>query len=92
MRLAADGIKTAAGKGYWLATTLRKILSKEKYIGDALLQKTVTVDCLSKKRVKNNCLAPQYYVEGSHGAIIPKELFMLVQSEMARRAKLESST
>ena len=64
-RLAADGIKTAAGKGYWLATTLRKILSKEKYIGDALLQKTVTVDCLSKKRVKNNGLAPQYYVEGN---------------------------
>ena len=91
-RLAADGIKTAAGKGYWLATTLRKILSNEKYIGDALLQKTVTVDCLSKKRVKNNGLAPQYYVEGNHGAIIPKELFMRVQSEMARRAKLESST
>ena len=60
MRLAADGIKTAAGKGYWLATTLRKILSKEKYIGDALLQKTITTDFLTKKRVENKGIAPQY--------------------------------
>lgn len=35
--LTADGIKTAAGSDYWLASTLRKILRNEKYIGDALL-------------------------------------------------------
>jgi hypothetical protein len=43
----------------------------EKYIGDALLQKTYTIDFLTKKRVKNNGIVPQYYVEGSHEAIIP---------------------
>ena len=42
--LTADGIKTAAGNGYWLASTLRNILRNEKYIGDALLQKTITTD------------------------------------------------
>ena len=31
--LTADGIKTAAGSDYWLASTLRKILMNEKYMG-----------------------------------------------------------
>jgi len=90
--LTADGIKTAAGSDYWLASTLRKILRNEKYIGDALLQKTVTTDFLTKKRVENKGLVPQYYVEGSHEPIIPKKLFMCVQEEMVRRANLATST
>ena len=90
--LEEDGIRTAAGSSYWLATTLRKILMNEKYMGDALLQKTVTTDFLTKKRVQNNGIAPQYYVEDSHPAIIPKEIFMRVQEEIVRRAHLETST
>ncbi|MGD1370141.1 recombinase family protein, partial [Enterococcus faecium] len=79
--LEADGILTAAGKAKWRPETLKKILQNEKYIGDALLQKTYTVDFLSKKRVKNNGIVPQYYVENSHEPIIPRELFMQVQEE-----------
>ena len=86
--LEADGILTAAGKAKWRPETLKKILQNEKYIGDALLQKTYTVDFLSKKRVKNNGIVPQYYVENSHEPIIPRELFMQVQKEMVRRANL----
>ena len=71
--LEADGILTAAGKAKWRPETLKKILQNEKYIGDALLQKTYTVDFLSKKRVKNNGIVPQYYVENSHEPIIPRE-------------------
>ena len=88
--LEADGILTAAGKSKWRAETLRKILQNEKYIGDALLQKTYTVDFLNKKRVQNNGIVPQYYVENSHEPIIPRDLYMQVQEEMARRAKLHS--
>ena len=58
--LTADGIRTAAGNDYWLASTLKKILTNEKYIGDALLQKTVTTDFLNKKRVVNKGIVPQY--------------------------------
>ena len=86
--LEADGILTAAGKAKWKPETLKKILQNEKYIGDALLQKTYTVDFLSKKRVKNNGIVPQYYVENSHEPIIPRDLFMQVQEEMVRRANL----
>lgn len=88
--LQVDGILTAAGKAKWRPETLKKILKNEKYIGDALLQKTYTVDFLTKKRVKNNGIVPQYYVENSHEAIIPRVLYMQVQEEMVRRANLHS--
>ena len=90
--LTADGIRTAAGNDYWLASTLRKILTNEKYIGDALLQKTVTTDFLNKKRVANKGIVPQYYVENSHEAIIPRALFLQVQEEMVRRARVKTGT
>lgn len=83
--LEKDDILTAAGKPRWRPETIKKILLNEKYIGDALLQKTFTVDFLTKKRVKNEGHVPQYYVENSHEAIIPKELFLQAQEELHRR-------
>ena len=90
--LETDGILTAAGKSKWRVSTIRNILRNEKYIGDALLQKTVTVDFLNKKRVANTGIVPQYYVEGSHEAIISKQVYYKVQEEMARRANLQTGT
>ena len=83
--LERDGVLTARGNTRWHDSAIRRILENEKYMGDALLQKTYTVDFLKKKHVKNNGDIPQYYVEDDHEAIIPKELFMKVQEEMARR-------
>ena len=83
--LMADGILTGAGKEKWHTSTINKILRNEKYMGDALLQKTYTTDFLTKKRIKNNGTVPQYYVEGDHEAIIPKDIFMQVQAELVRR-------
>src|SRR5699024_11644033 len=77
--LEADGILTGAGKTKWHTSTINKILRNEKYIGDALLQKTCTTDFLTKTRVKNTGIVPQYYVEGNHEAIIPRELCMSEQ-------------
>ena len=86
--LEADGIRTATGNTVWQATVIDKMLVNEKYMGDALLQKTYTVDFLTKKKVMNKGIVPQYYVEDDHEPIIPKELFHLVQEEKARRASL----
>ena len=61
-------------------------------IGDALLQKTVTTDFLNKKRVANKGIVPQYYVENSHEAIILRALFLQVQEEMVRRARVKTGT
>lgn len=74
--LEEDGILTGAGKTKWWTSTINKILRNEKYIGNALLQKTYTTDFLNKTRVKNNGIVPQYYVEGNHEAIIPKDIFL----------------
>lgn len=86
--LEADGIPTVTGKTVWHATVIDKMLSNEKYMGDALMQKTYTVDFLTKKKVLNRGIVPQYYVEDDHEAIIPKELFHRVQEEKARRAAI----
>lgn len=40
---------------------------------------------MTKKKVMNNGIVPQYYVENDHEAIIPKELFYRVQEEIMRR-------
>lgn len=89
--LEADGILTGAGKTKWWTSTINKILRNEKYIGDALLQKTYTTDFLNKTRVKNNGIVPQYYVEGNHEAIIPKDISLRVQEELARRRVVKTS-
>jgi len=86
--LKADGIKTVTGMDTWQPSVLDQMLRNEKYMGDALLQKTYTVDFLSKKRVKNQGIVPQYYIEDNHEAIIPRELFYRAQEEKARRAAI----
>lgn len=83
--LEADGILTGAGKTKWYDTTIRKILQNEKYMGDALLQKTYTINFLTKRRIKNTGEMPQYYIEDHHEAIIPKHLFYAAQEEMLKR-------
>ena len=89
--LEADKIKTVTGKDTWHPGVIEKMLSNEKYMGDALLQKTYTVDFLTKKRVKNEGIVPQYYIEDNHEAIIPKEIFYKVQEEKTRRANLNKA-
>ena len=69
----------------WYSSTVQSILQNEKYKGDALLQKSYTVDFLTKKKKINEGEVPQYYVENSHPAIIEPETFDLVQLEMKRR-------
>lgn len=82
--LQNEGVPTIAS-GKWHASTVLQILRNEKYKGDALLQKTYTVDFLNKKRAGNTGQVPQYYVEKSHPAIIDKEQWEAVQLEMERR-------
>lgn len=64
------------------------ILQNEKYCGDCILQKTVTVDCISKTRKKNEGEAPMYLVENGHPAIVSREVFNRVQEEISRRKAL----
>lgn len=83
--LTSEGIPTPAGKKTWSSSTVKSILTNEKYKGDALLQKSYTVDYLSKKVARNNGQIPQYYVENNHPAIIEPAVFDSVQNLMAAR-------
>ena len=83
--LTQDGIATAKGVKAWSHQIVHNILTNEKYVGDALLQKTFTTDCISKKVKKNTGELPQYYIKDNHPAIIPRDIYQQVQEEMARR-------
>ena len=83
--LTEDKIPTPGGKEVWSRIVVKSILTNEKYKGDALLQKVFTVDYLTKQKKKNNGEVTRYYVEGSHEAIIPPEVWERVQAELERR-------
>ena len=83
--LTEKGIPTPAGKTKWPATTVRSILTNEKYKGDALMQKSYTSDYLTKKMKVNHGEVPMYYVQDNHEAIISPEIFDAVQHEIERR-------
>ena len=83
--LITDGIQTKCGKQKWSVGTIQSILRNEKYCGDAILQKTVTIDCISKTHKKNTGEAPMYYVHNNHEAIVTREQFNKVQEELLRR-------
>lgn len=77
---------TALGSAKWNSGIIRNILRNEKYAGDALLQKTYTVDCISHKVVKNHGERPMYLVTDHHAPIIDRDTYNRVQQELARRS------
>ena len=83
--LMAQGRRTATGKNIWSKGEVQRILKNEKYVGDALLQKSFTVDCITHKVVKNNGERPMYLVTDHHTPIVDRDTFNRVQQELARR-------
>lgn len=77
--LEEHGIKTVTGKTEWSTSTIDRMLSNEKYIGEALMQKTFTSDFMTGKREKNRGQLDTYLVENAHEQIIDRETFQLVQ-------------
>ena len=83
--LTEECIPTPGKKTVWQRATVESILRNEKYKGSALLQKSFTVDFLTKKTKVNEGEVPQYYVEDSHPAIIEPWEWEQVQAELERR-------
>ena len=77
--LEEHGIKTVTGKREWSTSTIDRMLSNEKYIGQVLMQKSYTPDFLTGKQVKNDGQLDMYMVEDAHEAIIDRETFNRVQ-------------
>ena len=75
----------------WHKTSIRYILTNERYIGDSLWQKTYMTDAFPPIMVRNHGEKEMYYAESTHPAIISKEEFDSVQVLLHRRAKREIS-
>ena len=83
MEIEISGKKTKR----WHRSTIQYILSNEKYIGDALVQKWFTPDELPLKHQRNDGKVSQYYIKNSHPAIIPRDIFETVQQLLKQKAK-----
>lgn len=84
--LEEHGIKTVTGKSEWSTSTIDRMLSNEKYVGEVLMQKTYTSDFLTGKREKNQGQLDTYLVENAHDPIISRGIFYLVQ-QMKEKTK-----
>lgn len=85
-RLNGKGLKTKKNNSPYRKAVIQRILTNEKYTGDAILQKTYVTDCITKKTRKNNGELPMYIVKNHHDPIISRDDFNRVQEEMARRS------
>lgn len=86
-QLQEMNIKSYKG-GDFGASSIRAILSNITYTGNLLFQKEYIVDPITKRSKKNRGELPQYFVENTHEAIIPMEIFEKVQEERKRRRTL----
>ena len=89
--LEENNVKTALGNSHWDGSSIRAIIRNEKYCGDALLQKTVTVDVLTHRRVTNAGQKEQYLIRNGHPAIVERSLWEMCQKirkENAERFKV----
>lgn len=80
-------LKSPTGQYRWHQSTVKSILLNEKYAGDALLQKTYTVDFLTKKTKKNEGELQQYVVTNDHETIISKSMFDAVKQVIKERGE-----
>ena len=82
--LNAEGI-LRNGKGKWYHTAVDYALNNERYMGDALLQKSFTTDTLPFRKIRNCGQQPQYYVENSNPPIISCEIYEAAQNLQKER-------
>ena len=85
VRLNALNLKTVYGNE-WSSSSVRKILRNEKYCGDVLMQKTITVDYLSHTSKINEGEAEQYYIADHHDPIVSREIWDRAQELLDKQS------
>ena len=84
-RLASLGIKSPAGNDHWRSSALERILTSEKYCGDALLGRRRESIRTNKNAVYGD--DTKYLVRNNHQGIISHDLFEWVMQERIKRTK-----
>ena len=85
VRLNGLGLKTVYGNN-WSSSSVRKILRNEKYCGDVLMQKTITIDYLSHASKINEGEADQYYIADHHDPIVSREIWDKAQELLDKQS------
>lgn len=86
--LLCKGIISPSGKEKWNRETVDKILSNEKYTGSVMLGKSIYED---GKQISTD-IADRVIYEHSHPAIIPRELYDIVQMEKQKRSRTNAKS
>ena len=84
--LAEHKIPSPSGKDIWKVEAVKRILTNEKYSGDVMTQKTYIENPITKKSKRNTGTLPKYLIRNHHTAIISREIFDEVQTELGRRS------
>lgn len=80
-----EGVPRRYGHTHWYSGTIKYVLTNERYMGDALLQKKFTTETLPFRTMKNTGQLPKYYVENSNPPIVSRETYEAVQELMRSR-------
>lgn len=88
-QLNAEGAPRRYGQKNWYLFAIDYILNNERYMGDALLQKSYTTDVLPFRKKRNHGEKAQYYVENSNPAIVSRETYQAAQ-ELQKRRRTEN--
>lgn len=80
-----EGFLTCRGNQRWNNSHIVKILKNEKYVGDLIQKKTYTPDYLTHQKKSNNGAEEKICLTDHHEAIIDRELWNTVQSELSRK-------
>ena len=89
-KLDDAGIPNLKGELGWATSTIKSILTNERYCGDVLGQKTYTESVINGKSRRNNGELPQVLIQNNHPGIVSRETFYEVQEEMKRRSAARS--
>ena len=89
-KLDEAGVPNLKGEPGWSISTIKSILTNERYCGDVLGQKTYTVSVSGGKSRKNNGELPQVLIQHNPPGIVSRQEFYAVQEEMKRRTAARS--
>ena len=78
---------TAPRNGKWNANTITAIIRNERYVGDALYQKTY--NDINYKKCRNKGELQQYYSRDHHEPIVSRETFEAAKAMIERNRKLK---
>lgn len=85
-----EGVSRRYGQMKWHYATVDYILNNERYMGDALLQKSYRTESLPFRKKRNKGELPKYYVENSNPPIVSREIYKAAQELQNARNNLRS--